>query len=95
MLPAQLIETTAGTHIWADRFDGSLDDVFELQDRIAESAAAIIEPKLRSAEVEKVRRKPPQNVAPLSAQDLTRGISSARNATRGGGAGLTPRSGLS
>ena len=39
-ITAQLIEATAGTHLWADRFDGSLGDVFELQDRIAETAAA-------------------------------------------------------
>jgi TolB-like protein/Tfp pilus assembly protein PilF len=61
-ITAQLIETSAGTHLWADRFDGSLSDVFELQDRIAETAAAIIEPKLRFAEVERVRRRPTQNL---------------------------------
>ena len=42
-ITAQLIEAIAGTHLWADRFDGSLNDVFELQDRIAETAAAVIE----------------------------------------------------
>ena len=61
-ITAQLIEATAGTHLWADRFDGTLSDVFELQDRIAETAAAVIEPKLRFAEVERVRRRAPQNL---------------------------------
>lgn len=62
-ITAQLIEATAGTHLWADRFDGDFGDVFELQDRIAEAAAAIIEPQLRFAEVERVRRLPPSNLA--------------------------------
>jgi TolB-like protein len=57
-ITTQLIETSAGTHLWADRFDGSFSDVFGLQDRIAETAAAIIEPRLRFAEVERVRRRP-------------------------------------
>ena len=61
-ITAQLIEATAGTHLWADRFDGTLNDVFELQDRIAETAAAIIEPSLRFAEQERVRRHPPKSL---------------------------------
>jgi len=61
-ITAQLIETQGGTHIWADRFDGNFSDVFELQDRIAETAAAVIEPKLRYTEAERVRRRPPQNL---------------------------------
>jgi TolB-like protein/Tfp pilus assembly protein PilF len=61
-ITAQLIEAAGGTHLWADRFDGTLSDVFELQDRIAETAAAVIEPRLRFAEVERVRRRPPQNL---------------------------------
>ena len=58
-ITAQLIEATAGTHLWADRFDGNLTDVFDLQDRIAESAASVIEPQLRFAELERLRRSPP------------------------------------
>jgi tetratricopeptide (TPR) repeat protein len=61
-ITAQLIETQAGTHIWADRFDGNFSDVFELQDRIAETTAAVIEPKLRYAEADRVRRRPPQSL---------------------------------
>lgn len=62
-ITAQLIEATSGTHVWADRFDGNVSDAFDLQDRIAESAAAVIEPKLRFVESERVRRTPPQNLA--------------------------------
>ena len=61
-ITAQLIETSAGTHLWADRFDGGLSDVFGLQDHIADTAAAIIEPRLRFAEVERVRRRPTNNM---------------------------------
>jgi TolB-like protein len=59
---AQLIETGGGTHLWAERYDGSIDGVFELQDRIAESCTAAIEPKLRYAEVERARRKPTESL---------------------------------
>jgi len=45
-ITAQLIDATSGTHLWADRFDGSLEDVFELQDRVAVSVAGVIEPAL-------------------------------------------------
>jgi len=64
---AQLIEAEAGTHLWAERYDGALDGVFELQDRIAESCTAVIEPKLRYAQVERARRKPTES---LEAYDL-------------------------
>lgn len=78
-ITAQLIETAGGTHLWADRFDGGLAEVFDLQDRIAETAAAVIEPKLRYAEVERVRRRPPQN---LDAYELwLRAISHANEFT--------------
>jgi TolB-like protein/class 3 adenylate cyclase len=46
-ITGQLIDTTIGAHIWADRFDGALDDVFELQDQVASSVVGVIEPKLR------------------------------------------------
>jgi adenylate cyclase len=45
-ITAQLIEAETGTHLWADRFDGSLEDVFDLQDQIAISVAGVIEPAL-------------------------------------------------
>src|SRR5262249_8945171 len=44
-ITGQLIDTATGAHIWADRFDGALDDIFELQDQVASSVAGAIEPK--------------------------------------------------
>jgi len=43
-ISAQLIDATSGAHLWADRFDGLLEDVFELQDKVAISVAGVIEP---------------------------------------------------
>jgi len=50
-ITAQLIDATTGTHLWADRFDGSLEDVFDLQERVAVNVAGIIEPALQVAEM--------------------------------------------
>jgi adenylate cyclase len=61
-ITGQLIDTTTGAHIWADRFDGALDDIFDLQDQVASSVAAAIEPKLRQAEIERASRKPTANL---------------------------------
>jgi adenylate cyclase len=66
-ITGQLIDTTTGAHIWADRFDGALDDIFELQDQVASSVAGAIEPKLRQSEIERASRKPTEN---LTAYDL-------------------------
>ena len=66
-ITAQLIDARSGGHLWAERFDGDLSDVFELQDRITESVVAVIEPKLLFAEAGRARRQPPQN---LDAYDL-------------------------
>jgi adenylate cyclase len=49
-ITAQLIDAMTGTHLWADRFDGSLEDVFDLQDKVAVSVAGVIEPALQAAE---------------------------------------------
>jgi adenylate cyclase len=49
-ITGQLIDAATGTHLWADRFDGSLEDVFELQDKVASSVAGVIEPALQAAE---------------------------------------------
>jgi TolB-like protein len=49
-ITAQLIDTLTGTHLWADHFDGSLEDVFDLQDTVASSVAGVIEPTLQAAE---------------------------------------------
>ncbi len=57
-ITGQLIDASTGAHLWADRFDGSLEDVFDLQDRIAASVAGAIAPRLEQAEIERVKRKP-------------------------------------
>jgi len=58
---AELSDAQSGAQIWADRFEGSLEDVFELQDRVAASVSARIAPRLRAAEADLVRRKPTAN----------------------------------
>jgi adenylate cyclase len=55
---AQLIDASTGTHLWADRFEGGFEDIFELQDRVASCVAGTIGSKLEQAEIERVRRKP-------------------------------------
>jgi len=57
-IAAQLVETATGVHLWADRFDGSLEDVFELQDRVATSVAGVIEPALQAAEIARSTARP-------------------------------------
>jgi TolB-like protein/class 3 adenylate cyclase/Tfp pilus assembly protein PilF len=66
-ITGQLIDTATGAHIWADRFDGALDDIFDLQDQVASSVAGAIEPKLRKSKIERASRKPAAN---LTAYDL-------------------------
>ena len=56
-----------GAHLWADRFDGSLEDVFDLQDKVALSVAGIIEPALQAAEMRRAAARPTTD---LSAYDL-------------------------
>jgi adenylate cyclase len=66
-ITAQLIDALSGTHLWADRFDGSLDDIFDLQDRVALSVAGVIEPALHAAETARSVDRP---TADLTAYDL-------------------------
>src|SRR4051794_26294856 len=66
-ITAQLIDALSGAHLWADRFDGSLDEVFELQDRVAISVAGVIEPTLQAAEMLRSAERPTSN---LTAYDL-------------------------
>ena len=63
----QLIETETSVHLWAERYDRRLDDVFALQDEITLNVVGAIEPSLREAEIERVKRKRPEN---LDAYDL-------------------------
>jgi adenylate cyclase len=66
-ITAQLIDATSGTHLWADRFDGSLEDVFDLQDKVASSVAGVIEPALQAAETARSAGRPTND---LTAYDL-------------------------
>ena len=61
-ISAQLAEAERGNHIWADKFDGALADVFDLQDRVTMSVVAAMEPSLRHAEIERARRKSTDNL---------------------------------
>jgi len=58
----QLIDADSGAHIWADRIDGTMEDIFDLQDRITESVVGAIEPKLQHAEIERAKRKRPESM---------------------------------
>ena len=62
-ITAQLVQASSGAHLWADRFDGAVEDVFDVQDRITESVATIVEPQIREAEIEESRRERPGSVA--------------------------------
>jgi len=66
-ITGQLIDSETGSHLWADRFDGSLEDVFELQDQVTARVVSAIAPKITEAEMERTRRKP---TGSLDAYDL-------------------------
>src|SRR5205814_1649326 len=79
-ITAQLIDAETGAHLWADRFDGSLEDVFELQDQIANSVAGVIEPALLAAESARSANRPTSD---LTAYDLyLRGYAMALSTAR-------------
>jgi adenylate cyclase len=58
-ITGQLIDAASGAHLWADRYDGALEDVFELQDQVASSVVGAIAPSVTRAEIERASRKPP------------------------------------
>jgi TolB-like protein/class 3 adenylate cyclase len=66
-ITAQLIDAFSGVHLWADRFDGSLEDIFDLQDKVASSVAGVMEPALQAAETARSAARP---TADLTAYDL-------------------------
>src|SRR5204862_3612085 len=66
-ITAQLIDAETGAHLWADRFDGSLEDIFDLQDEIASKVAGVIEPALQEAENRRSAKRPTTD---LTAYDL-------------------------
>ena len=76
----QLIDAANGTHLWADRFDGALEDVFDLQDRVTASVVGAVAPKLELAEIERAKRKP---TGSLSAYDFyLRGVAHMHQDTK-------------
>ena len=79
-IAGQLIDTSTGAHLWADRFDGELTSVFELQDQVTANVAGAIAPKLEEAEIERAKRKPTES---LDAYDyFLRGLAAFHQWTR-------------
>jgi adenylate cyclase len=79
-ITGQLIDAATGTHLWADRFDAALEDIFDLQDRVTASVVGAIAPKLERAEIERAKRKPTEK---LDAYDyFLRGLASFQLFTR-------------
>jgi TolB-like protein len=62
-ITAQLIDAVADAHVWSERYDGAVDDVFDLQDQISASIVGTMEPRLHAAELERIRHKRPENLA--------------------------------
>jgi adenylate cyclase len=61
-ITVQLIETEGGVHVWSSRYDGTVDEFFDLQDRITEQIAGALQPSIRLAEIERSRRRRPQDL---------------------------------
>ena len=79
-ITGQLIDATTGGHLWADRFEGTLDDLFELQDQLTENVVGAIAPQLERAEIERAKRKPTES---LDAYDYyLRGTANLHQGTR-------------
>ncbi len=81
-ITGQLIDAATGGHIWADRFDGALEDIFDLQDQVTTNVVSAIAPRLEQAEIERAKRKPTDN---LDAYDYyLRGLAAVHLWTREG-----------
>ena len=65
-ISGQLIDVASGAHLWADRFDGALEDIFDLQDKVAQRVVGAIVPELDRAEIERASRRPISNVDALT-----------------------------
>ena len=79
-LTGQLIDATTGAHLWAERFEGTIDDIFELQDQVTSSVVGAIAPQLERAEIERAKRKPTEN---LNAYDYyLRGMANLHRGSR-------------
>lgn len=80
-ITGQLIDAITGTHLWAERFEGTFNDLFSLQDRVAESVVGAIAPQLERAEMERAKRKPTES---LDAYDYyLRGMANLHKGTLG------------
>jgi TolB-like protein/Tfp pilus assembly protein PilF len=80
-ITGQLIDTATGAHLWADRFDGRLEDIFDLQDEITSSVVSAMAPRLERAEIERAKRKPTES---LDSYDyFLRGMASVYQWTNG------------
>jgi TolB-like protein/tetratricopeptide (TPR) repeat protein len=81
-ITGQLIDAATGTNLWADRFEGTLDDIFGLQDQLTATVVGAIAPQLEQAEIERAKRKPTEN---LDAYDYyLRGMASFHQGSRAG-----------
>jgi TolB-like protein len=79
-ITGQLVDAATGAHLWADRFDGALEDIFDLQDQVTASVVGEIAPKLEQAEIERAKRKPTES---LDAYDyFLRGLAAVHQWTR-------------
>jgi len=79
-ITGQLVDASTGAHLWADRFDGALEDIFDLQDQVTASVVGEIAPKLEQAEIERAKRKPTES---LDAYDYyLRGMAGVHRWTR-------------
>jgi hypothetical protein len=72
-ITGQLIEAEKGAHLWADRFEGALTDVFDMQDKTTESIVGVVEPSVRQSEIERSRRKRPESLVPNQTSSFARG----------------------
>jgi tetratricopeptide (TPR) repeat protein len=79
-ITGQLIDAATGAHLWAERFEGTLDDIFELQDQVTESVVGAIAPQLERAEIDRAKRKPTES---LDAYDYyLRGMANLHQGTK-------------
>lgn len=79
-ITAQLIDATTGAHLWAQRFEGSLEDIFDLQDKVTAGVVGPIAPRLESAEIERAKQKPTES---LDAYDYyLRGVGDVEGTTK-------------
>src|SRR5262245_7623564 len=81
-IAGQLIDASSGSHLWADRFEGAIDDVFELQDQVTARVVGAIAPRLEQAELERARRKPTESLDAY--ESFLRGLANDYKWTREG-----------